>query len=309
MELRQLQAFVAVATELHFGRAANRLGLSPPTVRELFRRLERDLGATLFARTTRSVSITPAGETLLVSARVILEEIAAARTAVSRIAGGEIGTVRVGVTPPAAVRLLPQLVARFASESPDVTVEQHRMWRPNLDAALAAEDIDVAILFGSAAPRDGIESRAFWSEPLFAGVRPDHRLASKQTVAMAELQDATLGITSADLFPAWTSYQRQALAAAGVAPRMVVLAGPDLDASRWAEQGEVDWILVIPSLAARHTTTVTLAIEPPYLVPFTLQWKVARADLPPVAQFVATALGSDVSGWSPGVAAGPAGRT
>ena len=102
MELRQLEAFVAVADELHFGRAAERLHVAAPTLSELVRRLEREVGTPLLTRTTRHVALTPAGSELLARAKVILDEVAAAGAAVRRIAAGDAGTVRVGVTPPAA---------------------------------------------------------------------------------------------------------------------------------------------------------------------------------------------------------------
>ena len=89
MELRQLEAFVAVATELHFGRAAERLHIAPPTLSELIRRLERELGTPLFTRTTRQVALTSAGAELLTRAKVILDEAAAAKAAIRRVADGE----------------------------------------------------------------------------------------------------------------------------------------------------------------------------------------------------------------------------
>jgi DNA-binding transcriptional LysR family regulator len=101
VELRQLEAFVAVATELHFGRAADRLHIAAPTLSELIRRLERELGAPLLTRTTRRVALSSAGAELLSRSKVILDEVAAAQAAVHRVAGGEAGTVRLGVTPPA----------------------------------------------------------------------------------------------------------------------------------------------------------------------------------------------------------------
>jgi DNA-binding transcriptional LysR family regulator len=73
VELRQLEAFVAVANELHFGRAAERLHLAAPTLSELIRRLERELGTPLFTRTTRRVALTSAGAELLARSKVILE--------------------------------------------------------------------------------------------------------------------------------------------------------------------------------------------------------------------------------------------
>ena len=102
VELRQLEAFVAVATELHFGRAAERLHMAAPTLSELIRRLERELGTPLLTRTTRRVAMTSAGAELLARAKVILDEVAAADAAVRRVAAGEAGTVRLGITTPVA---------------------------------------------------------------------------------------------------------------------------------------------------------------------------------------------------------------
>ena len=127
VELRQLEAFVAVATELHFGRAAERLHIAPPTLSELIRRLERELGTPLFTRTTRRVASADAGAELLTRSKVILDEVAAAEAAVRRVAGGEAGTVRLGITPPAAPVLAPHLISLFAAEAPRVTVKLQRI--------------------------------------------------------------------------------------------------------------------------------------------------------------------------------------
>jgi DNA-binding transcriptional LysR family regulator len=117
VELRQLEAFAAVATELHFGRAAERLHIGAPTLSEQIRRLERELGTPLFTRTTRRVVLTSAGAELLARSKVILEEVAAADAAVRRVAGGDAGTVRLGVTPTAAPVLAPHLISRFAAQA------------------------------------------------------------------------------------------------------------------------------------------------------------------------------------------------
>jgi DNA-binding transcriptional LysR family regulator len=89
VELRQLEAFVAVATELHFGRAAERLRIAQPTLSELVQRLERDVSTPLLTRTTRRVALTGAGFELLGRAKVILDDVAAANAAVRRVASGE----------------------------------------------------------------------------------------------------------------------------------------------------------------------------------------------------------------------------
>src|SRR5262249_15698094 len=148
VELRQLEAFIAVATELHFGRAAERLHIAAPTLSELIRRPERELGTPLFTRPTRRVAIMSGGAELLTRTKVILDEVAADKAAVRRVAGGEAGTVRLGITPPAAPVLAPHLISLFAAEAPQVTVELQRMWLPELLDAVVTGDIDVALTCG-----------------------------------------------------------------------------------------------------------------------------------------------------------------
>jgi DNA-binding transcriptional LysR family regulator len=298
VELRQLEAFVAVATELHFGRAAERLHLAPPTLSELIRRLERELGTPLFTRTTRRVAMTGAGAELLARSKVILDEVAAADAAVRRVAGGEAGTVRLGITPAAAPVLAPHLISRFTAEVPRVTVDLQRMWLPALADALICGRIDVAITCGLIPAPEGVANEVFCAEPLLVGLRPDHRLAGRDAVALKDLAQDVLGTTPADLFPAWALSQRQALQQAGISPSAVDLTGTDLAATRWADQQDIDWILLIPSLAAAHTTTVIRPVDQAQLVPFTLQWNPNRAPTMAVARFVHTALTAEPpAGW------------
>jgi DNA-binding transcriptional LysR family regulator len=271
VELRQLEAFVAVATELHFGRAAERLHIAAPTLSELIRRLERELGAPLFTRTTRQVALTSAGIELLPRSKVILDEAAAAKAAVRRVADGEEGTVRLGITPPAAPVLAAHLINLFAAEAPQVTV-----------------DLKPA----------GIATEVFCAEPLVVGLRPSHRLAGRDTIALSELAHEVLGTAPEALFPAWALAQRQALDAAGIAPPAIELADTDLAAIRWADQRDIDWILLIPSLAAAHTQTVIRPVAPRQVVPFTLQWNPGRAHTMAVARFVHCAQAADLPpGW------------
>ena len=298
MELRQLEAFVAVATELHFGRAAERLHLAPPTLSELIRRLERELGTPLFTRTTRRVAMTSAGTELLARSKVILEEVAAARAAIRRVAGGEAGTIRLGITPPVAPILAPHLIGLFAAQAPQVTVDLQRMWLPHMTGALISGRIDVAITCGLIPAADGTANEVFCAEPLLVGLRPEHRLARQDNVSLSELAYDVLGATPADLFPAWALSQRQALETVGVSPPTIDLIDTDLAAARWCDQPEVDWILLIGSLATTHTRTVVVPVAPPQLVPFTLQWNPSHAHTMAVARFVHAALTAELpDGW------------
>ena len=298
MELRQLEAFVAVATELHFGRAAERLHLAAPTLSELIRRLERELGTPLFTRTTRRVALTSAGTELLARSKVILEEVAAARAAVRRVADGQAGTVRVGITPPVAPVLAPHLIGLFAEQAPQVTVDLQRMWLPGLTDALVSGRIDVAITCGLIPASEGTASEVFCAEPLLVGLRPEHRLAGRPAVALSDLAHDVLGTLPADLFPAWALSQQQALDQAGIRPPTADLIDTDLAATRWADQSDVGWILLIPSLAEAHTKTVVRPVVSGQLVPFTLQWNPNRAHTTAVARFVHAALTAELPpGW------------
>ena len=296
--MRQLEAFVAVATELHFGRAADRLHIAPPTLSEQIRRLERELGAPLFTRTTRRVVITSAGAELLTRSKVILDEVSSAKAEVQRVAGCEAATVRLGITPPVAPVLAPHLIGVLATEVPQVTVSVHRMWLPALAEALLNGDIDVAITCGLIPEPAGVATEIFCAEPLLVGLRPDHRLVGRDTVALSDLAHDVLGATPETLFPAWALAQRQALDAVGINPPRLDLAETDLAAGRWVDQRDVDWILLIGSLAAAHTRTVVRPVEPRVLVPFSLQWNPDRAHTAAVARFVHFALSiAPPSGW------------
>jgi DNA-binding transcriptional LysR family regulator len=298
MEVRQLEAFVAVASELHFGRAADRLHMAPPSLSEQIRRLEIELGTPLFVRTTRRVAITPAGAEFLPRARSILDELKAARSAVRQVAGGESGTVRLGITPPAGPVLAPYLIQVFALEMPKVTVELHRMWLPNLIAALTSGEIDVGITCGTFPAPTGITTRVFCAERLLVGLRHGHRLAGSDGVELAELADEVLGMLPEALFPAWVISQRQALEAAGVTPTVVELRDTDLSAVRWLEQADVDWILLISSLAVEHGSTVVKPVVPLQLVPFSLLWNPRNAHNSAITPFVQTSLTADPPpGW------------
>jgi DNA-binding transcriptional LysR family regulator len=302
MELRQLEAFVAVATELHFGRAAEKLFMGQPTLSDLVRRLERELGTPLLTRTTRRVALTEAGAELLRYSKTILDDVAAASTAVRRIAGGDGGTVRVGITPPVTPVLSPYLRESFAVEAPAVDYVQSQMWLPDLLSAVADGGVDVAITCGLLPERDGVANEVFCSQPLLVGLRPEHRFADQSTVALSQLADDVLGATET-LFPAWAVVQQQALDAAGITPPRVPLAATDLAAARWMDQPELEWVMLVGSLTGSHTNTVILPVDPGYDVPFTLQWNPARAHTPAVARFVHHALTiAPPGGWATGPA-------
>ena len=298
MELRELRAFVAAAQELHFGRAADRLYLSTSTMSELIRRLELKLGAPLFIRTTRRVTLTDAGAELLGRAEAILELVDQAAEAVGAVAGGDAGVVRLGLTPPAAPVIAPFLVERFTASRPGMSVEVGRMWLPDLAAALGAGTVDAAITCGGLGV-DGpaVTTCALGSEPLLVGLRAGDPLADAESVELEQLSGRALGMHPPHLFPAWDRAQRSILDDACLSPPVAELGDTDLSARRWTRQSEVDWIMLTPSLLDVDERTVVRPV-PGRSVPFTLSWPTQSVHRPAVRRFVESSLDGQLpDGW------------
>ncbi|PTL81584.1 LysR family transcriptional regulator [Vitiosangium sp. GDMCC 1.1324] len=146
MEFRQLQLFVAVAEELHFGRAAARVGMAQPPFSQQIRRLEGELGVELLARTSRRVALTPAGARLLEEARELLARRADVVSNVQRAAQGMTGTLRVGFAASSAFGVLPDIVLRFRARFPEVKLELDDREALNVGAALISGELDLAIV-------------------------------------------------------------------------------------------------------------------------------------------------------------------
>ena len=153
MELRQLEIVVALSEELHFGRTAERVHLSQPALTQALSRFESQLGARLFERTSRRVTLTAAGAALVPRARALLEQAADAADLVGRVARGEQGTVRLGVVGSAMLNLLPELVRSVRARHPGVELDI----REEIGAAQVEElrqrRLDLGIIHVAAVPR------------------------------------------------------------------------------------------------------------------------------------------------------------
>ncbi|WP_209325961.1 LysR family transcriptional regulator [Brevibacterium renqingii] len=189
MELQQIRAFVAVAEELHFGRAAERLGMAQPPLSRTIRALEAELGASLFQRTTRSVSLSPAGSALLEPAKHMLATQQAAIESVHRSSSGQVGHVRFGYSHPSSRELAAALVAASHERNPGIVFQ--------LESTVYADEGLERIIDGSL---DLALVRWRQRPPLIAGrpvaiERPcvampsSHRLAGRKTVNVEELAD------------------------------------------------------------------------------------------------------------------------
>jgi DNA-binding transcriptional LysR family regulator len=191
---RQLLAFVAVAEELHFGRAAERLNISQPPLSQQIRQFEKDVGTTLFVRTTRSVQLTPAGRELLDAAHRLLEQGGAAIASTHRVAAGEIGMLSLGFTSAAAVQqMLPRAISAYRKRFPEMRLTLHEQNSSQLWDGLLSGRLDVALMRRQASMSDTmIRFLPVGQEPLGVAMPAGHRLAHKARIAMDDLRDEEL---------------------------------------------------------------------------------------------------------------------
>jgi DNA-binding transcriptional LysR family regulator len=186
VELRYLESFLAIADELHFGRAAARLHISQPSLSQHLQRLERSVGVRLVDRGPHQVALTEAGQVFRTEAQRLLGELRAAVELTREVGRGQAGTVRVGFNYPAGRRVLPGTLNTLASRYPrlrPVLVEQRS--GPQL-ADLATGELDVALVFGT--PSDSYyASRTAFRTSLVALVGATHPLAGRSEVPFAEL--------------------------------------------------------------------------------------------------------------------------
>lgn len=256
------------------------------------------MGTPLLMRTTRRVTLNSAGAELLSRAEAILHEVAVATAAVQRLAEGDSGTVRLGVTPPVAPVLSPHLAESLRAAAPEVELIVRRMWLTDLTRAIVEGAIDVGITCGLVSDPPGVVSEVFCGEPLLVCLRPDHRFAQSAAVTLAQLKDETLGVHREALFPAWAIAERQALEASGVFPPTLELADTDLSACHWQAQNDIAWILTTSSIASDEMIAASLPVTPTVVVPYTLQWNPDRAPTAAVGRFVQLALTVGVPlGW------------
>jgi DNA-binding transcriptional LysR family regulator len=188
LDFRALRYFVAVAEELHFTRAAERLYIAQPALSEQIRRLEDELGVELLRRTTRKVELTPAGEEFLSHARRILAEADEALADASRAARGETGSVRVGTGAIAGLDLVPRMLRAFREERPLVHLELRQIDWVDYSGGLREGSVDVAFVWLPFEHGDLIVA-PLHEEPRVVALEAGHQLATERELRMEQLVD------------------------------------------------------------------------------------------------------------------------
>ena len=188
MELRQLRYFVAVAEELHFGRAARRLAITQPPLSFNIAKLEESLGYALLRRSTREVALTSAGQVFYREACRILSLSAQAKDLGERVAQGQAGRLRVGFVGAAALSPIAAALRAFERERPELLVTVHELNSFEQINALQQLQIDFGIVHPRALP-DDLAAQSLYREPFVCALPAAHPLAAQSAIDLASLRD------------------------------------------------------------------------------------------------------------------------
>lgn len=192
ISLAQLRCLVAVADERHFGRAADRLQMTQPPLTRQIQSLERAVGVRLVDRGGRAVTMTPAGQELLASARQVLGLVAAAPGAARRVADGETGTLRLAFTAVATYAVLDDVLTAIGATSADLRIELAELVSEDQFVALDRFELDLALARPPVPTH--LASRHLHTEDLVAAIPADHPLAQTDgPVRLAELDGSYIG--------------------------------------------------------------------------------------------------------------------
>jgi DNA-binding transcriptional LysR family regulator len=187
MEFRHLKYFVAVAEELHFGRAAAKVQITQPVISDQIRRLEQELGVKLFFRTKRTVELTEPGKIFLKEAKQILERIEKAVSEVQKADRGELGSLIIGYTGPAFYTVLPKIIRTFRDRYPQVELVLKEICTNEQVEALNVEDIEIGFLHP---PVDGdFELISIMTEKMVLALPENHPLTTFTQVPISKLSD------------------------------------------------------------------------------------------------------------------------
>lgn len=191
MTITQLNYIIAVDTYRHFGRAAESCFVTQPTLSMQIQKLEDQLGATIFDRSTQPISITPLGKKIIEQARIVVAEADKIDQLVQAGTGEFRGEFRLGIIPTVATNLIYRFIDRFRFELPEVHLVIEELQTNQILEALKRNELDAAIL---ATPLDikGITELPLYYEPFMAFVPEGHRLAKDEFVLSSELQISDL---------------------------------------------------------------------------------------------------------------------
>ncbi len=289
MHPRNLRTFVAAATTLNFSRAAEVVHLAPSSVTEQIQALESDVGASLFDRSRRTLSLTPAGSCLLNYARELLALHDEARAAVVDAAGEGCGTITVGSLETLAAHWLPTILTDLQTNQPFVGVTLKVTGTRQLRNAVQSGDLDVCFTFDAVATGPDMLRANVGQTNIVAIVPPDHRFAELGSVSLDRFVGERFIVTETDcayrqmfdhVFPDCEAGQPQIVAEVGSIAAILNMVGAGMGCA------------IVPQVALPNggTRVAVLSIDGGTLVaPITMSWRRRRVQSPTLRAFLANA--------------------
>jgi len=286
MDLRQLRYLVALAEELNFTRAAANEHIAQPALSQQIRRLEDELGLALVERTTRHVSLTEAGQLLVVRARRILAELDAAGAELSAVRGVDIGHVTIGAMHTMGPVDLSLVLATFHDLHPHVGLTVREASSEEMAEMLRIDELDLAFLsVTERVESHGLGLHQLVSEELVALLAPDHPLAGRRQVRMAELADEPF-----ISFRAGARLRELLFAAgrdAGFEPRVALETNESQRVRRLVSHGL--GVAILPrsdAIGPGAEVAVAALVEPSLRRDITLAWREGRRHPPAATAFL-----------------------
>jgi DNA-binding transcriptional LysR family regulator len=276
IDMRQLRYFVAVAEELHFGRAAAKLGMAQPPLTQQIQKLERALGCPVFFRQPRKTTLTAAGVALLEDARRILRDFEEARERARRAGRGETGQLTVGTPPSVMLTRLPAAIRKYRERFPEIRFTLRELATSAIAAGLEAGTVDLGLL------REASSGEVMLREPVVAVLPAGHAFAASEALKLRQLAEEPFVLFPRRLGEAFYDRLISFCVHAGFTPRVVQ------EATQW--QSVVTFV----------ETGLGVSLAPACVQRF--RWKgVVYRELPGLHTTVSAGLGKE--GASPAAAA------
>ncbi|MFJ3394790.1 LysR family transcriptional regulator [Leifsonia aquatica] len=271
--LRQVEIFLALATELHFGRAADRLHIAQATASQELKRLEVALGLRLFTRSTRTASLTPAGEALVEEARALLDSADRFTDRARLFQTEHLQRVRVVASPSVINTLLPAVIRRAEQETPDTSIEEIAADSGAVVAEVLRQTADIGIgRFLTPPPRFATE--VLLQEEFLAVVSAAHPLAGSASIDPADLGDLPLLLWSREQAPAYYDALLALCHDRGLSP-MILVSPPRIVGSRSYLLGEGRAFSLVPRSAVPSlpAEVVAVPLDPPGALPLEMIYR------------------------------------
>jgi DNA-binding transcriptional LysR family regulator len=253
MELRHLRYFVAVAEELHFSRAAERLHVAQPAVSEQVRKLEEELGVRLLNRNKRKVSLTEAGAALLAEARRVLQQVDVARLATHEARDRTAARLRIGYTSASLPASVPEALRRLAASMKDLKASLEPGFGLELIAAVRNERLDAAIV-SLPAPTAGLRTTQLGQERAVAALPVSHRHAVQPAIRLDQVAPERIVVLPREASRPFYDAVLAACQSAALSPSLVETQGTCVEPTLLAVASGAGIGLLPESVANRYST-------------------------------------------------------